>query len=114
MTSETARLLIDRLLAKTRAGSLAWEGGADGHTFRTRVGGAELFVTSFDFEHGDESGLRYQLDVTDGDGRVADTFDREYPHGLDDGPLVDLYRAARGSARGADRLLDSVLTALGG
>ena len=111
--SDKHRRLVGRLVAKTRAGELDWRPGIDGTTFQLELPPGVLFVSRDTFEEDARVGVRYQLDICDRDGFPAETVGEDYERYRETGPLVDLYEAARGRARGAGRIVDGLLEVLG-
>ena len=107
------KVLIDRLLVRTRAGELDWQSGIDGRTFTLAVPPGLVFVSQKPFDEGDHCGVQYQLDVCDGDGRPVGSLREDFYVGeRETGSLVELYSSARESARGASRLIDQMLSTL--
>ena len=110
--AEKHHRLLERLLAKTRSGRLRWRAGIDSTTFSLELSPGMLYVSRDLFEEGDRVGVHYQLDICDEEGFPAETVAADFDRHREAGPLVDLYEAARGQARGADRLVDGLLETL--
>ena len=111
--AEKPRVLLARVLEGTRSGRLAWEPGFDGRTFSLDLPPGVLFVSQRHFEEEDRCGVEYQFDICDADGRPVESISDDF-HADDReaGPLVDLYKLARGSARDATALIDQMLSGL--
>ena len=106
--------LVKRLVAKTRTGELDWRPGVDGTTFQLDLPPGVLFISRDLFEEDDRVGVHYQLDICDEEGFPAESVNADYDRHREDGPLVELYEAARGRARGSQKIVDGLLNALGG
>ena len=108
-TSDKERELVSRLLAKTDAGAVRWREGVDGVTFVTDVGPYQVSVAEV---YDDKSAWPpYVLDVATQEGNILESF---YSRAGSETrkTFESLYRAARGSARGADDVMDELLNTL--
>ena len=110
---ENPRLVVlcERLAAATRGGAAEWNRGAE-DTFLWTAGQGAVSIGSRD-KDGEPP---YQLVVANADGEILDELTSQL---IDDdrpaewnGPLTDLYRAARRSALKADEIVEALIEAL--
>lgn len=121
MTSDKIKNLIARLANRTDAGSLRWEGTAEEGTFQTVLAGftIQIFAGAIADVSRDEFLNSFGLRILDDEGMVIDSIvDREFAkeQGVSDLKIREdlrrIHSAARRTALGADKAIDTILTAL--
>jgi hypothetical protein len=123
MTSDKIKDLIGLLANRTDAGGLRWERTAEDGMFQTVLAGFTIQIFQYairnvtEYEYLNSFGLR----ILDDDGTVIESLvDREFAREQgDEGKepkiredLRRIYSSARRTALGADKAIDTILTAL--
>jgi hypothetical protein len=115
MTEQKIYNLMIKLLARTRAGDLTWEGTTSDEAYLTSLATFSVKVSQVWDDYGRESNIL--LSISDSGGRAIEgSRDDELADKLHD-PAVrvmmrDLYTEARRAALGVDAALDKLLSEL--
>lgn len=112
MAIEKAKLLIDRIHKRTKAGTLDWDETTDDNIFLTTFPDYAIHIAKVEELNG---ATNYNLSIFNEEGRliekfspgnIADSYDEGYEI------LEEIFELARGDALGVDVAIDNIISLL--